>query len=202
MMKKIEPELKSANWENRLLNDLAFIKKHGRYPLNKRTLAPSFAMFFLVALLARFCVPLLLMRKANHITMYIVVLITLIGIIASLYRYYSTIRFKRITTKFFLTENQKLLQKFLESQHLAYTHHPNAPEIFMILSKNLSLRGDEREIMIFITDDKQILVNSHFTGNKFTINPPSKQYKEMANMLQRWINTYINNSNTTIFTTN
>jgi hypothetical protein len=82
-----------------------------------------------------------------------------------------------------------LLKKFLQSQHLAFSQHPEAPEVFMILSKNLSLRGDYREVVIFITDDNQVLLNSHFTGSRFSITPPSKNYKLMARMLKEWLET-------------
>lgn len=59
------------------------------------------------------------------------------------------------------------------------------------------MRGDYREVMIFISDDHQILVNSHFSGDKFTVTSPSRQYKQMAGMLKSWINIHIKNGDKT-----
>ncbi len=202
MTKSIEGEKQKANWENHLLKDLVFIKKHGRYPFNRKTLTPTIALALFVVIIGRFTLPLVLIKNNNYIA-YIAAFIILASIISTVYQYYNTILFRRIKTNFFIPQNQQILQSFFEAQQLAYTRHTDAPEVYMILSKNLSMNSNEyREVMIFITDDKQILINSHFTGKRLTITPPSKHYKQMAKRLEEWIDIHINNSNTSIASTN
>jgi hypothetical protein len=69
----------------------------------------------------------------------------------------------------------------------------------MIISRNLDADPNRefREVMVFIADDQQILINSHFTGSKFSITPPSRNYRKMSKMLQQWLDKHINKSNIT-----
>ncbi len=191
-MKLLSDNNIKTGWENRLLKDLTFIKRKGRYPLSKRTLMPSAFILFMCFFFLRMAWPMFFLTNKFGITVLVVIMAAL-GIGISIYQYYSVLSFKKIATPFHLQRNQELLQQFFQSQRLAYTQHPEAPEVFMILSKNLSMRGDYREVMIFISDDHQILVNSHFSGDKFTVTSPSRQYKQMAGMLKSWINIHIKN---------
>lgn len=202
-MKQLNAGGDKEQWETRLLKDLAFIKEKGRYPISKKVLRPVALLIFLGLFIARFAWPVIVASHSNNITLPVILVginIVFVAIVFS--QYYATIRFIKIITKHHLSKNQQVLLDFFKSQHLAHSQHPDAPEVFMILSKNLSMKGDMREVMIFITDDKQILVNSHFTGNRFSISPPSKHYKQMANRLREWINIHIDNDNTAALSIN
>lgn len=186
-----------AKWESRLLNDLVYIKKHGRYPLNKRTILPVGGIFLFILLTLRFAWPVLVLGKDSALVPYMMLGVGLLAICSVILRYINVLKFSRLTTPLHVQANIALLTDFFKEQHLAYTQHPEAPEVFMILSRPLGGNDDNREVMIFIADNKQILVNSHFTNQKFTVSPPSKQYKHMAARLHKWINEYIDNSNST-----
>lgn len=186
---------KKAKWESRLLNDLVYIKKHGRYPLNRRTILPVGGILLFIFFILRFAWPVLLLGKDSALVPYMIVGVGLLGISSVILRYINVLKFRRLTTPLHLQGNISLLMEFFKNQHLAFTQHPEAPEIFMILSRPLGGNDDNREVMIFIADDRQVLVNSHFTNQKFTVTPPSRQYKQMAARLHKWINEYIDKSN-------
>lgn len=189
-MKQLNTGGSNADWGSKIIKDLAFIKKKKRYPLTVRAIVPLSTLLFLSLLYGSFIGRVNLTRSGTPQLLGIL-MIALISITAltSIYNIRQTFSFSRIATPYQLQVNMNLLQKFLQSQHLAFSQHPEAPEVFMILSKNLSIRGDYREVVIFIVDDNQVLLNSHFTGSRFTITPPSKNYKLMARMLKEWLDT-------------
>lgn len=197
-MKFIEPNSNSThNWQNDFLKDLSFIKEKKRYRLSKRTLAPTTAVgIFLLAVL-RIAWPIYFTSKIeNDYAFWITVLLMLVltGII--FWRFYRTLKFETIPTPFHVQGNIAALNKFLTSSHLAFTQSAEAPEVFLIISRNLDAYSnrEHREVMVFIADDKQILINSHFVGStKWSITPPSRNYKSMAKMLRQWLNTHISN---------
>lgn len=178
----------SADWGSKIIKDLAFIKKQKRYPLTLKAVAPLSTLLFLSILYGSFIGRVNLTRSGTPQLLGIL-MIALISITAltAIYNIRQTFSFSRIATPYQLQVNMNLLQKFLQTQHLAFSQHPEAAEVFMILSKNLSIRGDYREVVIFIVDDNQVLLNSHFTGSRFAITPPSKNYKLMAKMLKDWL---------------
>ena len=109
-------------------------------------------------------------------------------IIGSFYQYYRTLQFRSIPTPFFANENRKLIEVFLRSQQLMLYQHPDAPEVFQIASRAIGGgKNPQREIMIFIADDKRVLINSHFVNQKYTITPASRNAGKMANRLQEYI---------------
>lgn len=187
-MKQLFSGNPQSEWGNKIIKDLVFIKRKGRYPITYKVYSPLGSVFLLLTI----SFPVLIngISNANGMAKFALagmLFCMFVGVSTSLYQLFQVFSFRKIQTAFHLQANQDMLKKFLQSQHLAFTQHPDAPEVFMILSKNLSMRGDFREVMIFITDDKQILVNSHFSGNKLFITPPSKHYKQMANRLREWI---------------
>lgn len=202
-MKQLDSGSGSADWGSKIIKDLAFIKAKKRYPLTALAIAPLGSMILLSALYASFISRINFTKQGapQFVSILLVVLIVVTAGTA-VYGLTQTFSFKRITTPYHLSVNMELLKKFLQSQHLAFSQHPEAPEVFMILSKNLSIRGDYREVVIFITDDKQILLNSHFTGSRFTITPPSKNYKLMTRMLNDWLKTNTPSNNSQSLTVN
>lgn len=196
-MKQLNTPGTNGDWNNNLIRDLTFIKAKKRYPLSKRTIAPMSLIALVVLALARVSWPLIFVSAQKTVPTYVAwLLYTLLGglVINVCWQFIRVIQFKAINTPFLLQENIALLKKFLQANHLAYTQHPEAPEVFMILSRNLETTpGKEyREVMVFIADDRQILVNSHFTGTKkLHITPPSRNYKKMADSLRDWLHTHI-----------
>lgn len=183
-MKKLSTE-NPQDWENRILKDLVFIKKHFRYPISKKILTPTVAIGFGAIFLIRYMV-LIMMSGQNKPVLIIILTLFMVTFITAIIRYIKTIKFTNIATNHFLTENQEILKTFFETEHLAYFRYPEAPEVFQIISKSLFSNGEQREVMVFIADDKRILVNSHFTPPKFFL-PNSNQSRKMVHMLKKWI---------------
>lgn len=182
---------KSKYWESRILKDLAFIKQHRRFPISRRTIAPLTVFATIVLLSLRLLWPILIFRSKTASLPYFIAAAIVIPLLIAVYQYINILRFAQITTPFHLAENRDLVIAFLKQQQLAYAVHPDAPEVIQIMSRNLSTtKGESREIMVFIADDKRILVNSHFITSGFTIMPPSRNYKKIANQLHQWLKSH------------
>lgn len=190
---------KSKYWESRILKDLAFIKQHRRFPISRRTIAPLTVFATIVLLSLRLLWPVLIFRSKTASLPYFIAAAIIVPLIIAIYQYINILRFAQITTPFRLAENRDLVIAFLKQQQLAYAVHPDAPEVIQIMSRNLSTtKGESREIMVFIADDKRILVNSHFITSGFTIMPPSRNYKKMANQLHQWLKNHRSGTDTAI----
>lgn len=190
---------KSKYWESRILKDLAFIKQHRRFPISRRTIAPLTVFATIVLLSLRLLWPILIFRSKTASLPYFIAAAIVIPLLIAVYQYINILRFAQITTPFHLAENRDLVIAFLKQQQLAYAVHPDAPEVIQIMSRNLSTtKGESREIMVFIADDKRILVNSHFITSGFTIMPPSRNYKKMANQLHQWLKNHRPGTDTAI----
>jgi hypothetical protein len=125
----------------------------------------------------------------------------LLPVIFGTYRYIQTLRFVSVHTPYDMAQNMHLVQQFLGAMHLAVFQHPEAPEVIQIISSNIHRSGDrpeQREVMVFIADDKRILVNSHFTNTRFTLVQSAGNYKKMAAGLQKWVDKSIKNNDTAI----
>lgn len=182
---------KSKYWESRILKDLAFIKQHRRFPISRRTIAPLTVFATVVLLSLRLLWPILIFRSKTASLPYFIAAAIIVPLAIAIYQYINILRFAQITTPFRLAENRDLVIAFLKQQQLAYVVHPDAPEVIQIMSRNLSTtKGESREIMVFIAEDKRILVNSHFITSGFTIMPPSRNYKKMANQLHQWLKSH------------
>lgn len=201
-MKHLNAPSDSNNWQNDLLRDLAYIKKHKRYKLGKKTIAPTGIVILVLLTIARLVWPLLFLNfTAEHtqqssLLQWVFTLSIALLLLTVVYSFFKVLKFETLKTPHYIQENIVLLHKFFTNNHLAYTQHPEAPEIFMIVSRNLdaNAKNDYREVMVFIADDKQILVNSHFTGKKFNITPPSRNSRRMAKQLQSWLDEQIKNN--------
>ena len=133
-----------------------------------------------------------------NIALLVIVPLLLISVIASLWRYMQTLKFATIATPFYSEQNRELIERFLKSMHLVVFQHPEAPEVYQIISKNIDAFKEQREVMVFIADDKRILLNSHYTRTGFTLISSSGNYREMAKSLKIWLDRNIQNSNTDI----
>lgn len=199
-MKSLENPNDKADWESSLLSDISFIKTKKRYPFNKKTLTPASISALVWVLLLRTSFLLIMGSKSSNPyviwTMYgSVVLLALIV----LYQYFKVLKFDTISTQYHLNKNTALLKKFFTTNNLAFTQHDDASDVFMIISRNLNSNPNKeyREVMVFIADDKQILVNSHFTGNKFSITPPSRNFRKMSKELKHWLDIHIDKADST-----
>jgi len=86
---------------------------------------------------------------------------------------------------------------------LALSRLDKAPEVFQIISKNVTASKNEiREVVIFVADDKRILINSHFVGKKAAFTYPSHHYKQMVTQLAKFVETYNAKSNGSIIAMN
>jgi hypothetical protein len=186
-MKAIPGNNEGPQWNNKLLEDLVFIKKHGRYPLSKKTIPSAILLAVFVYLGSRMILTVMIIsHKSNLATTWLIAAFLGISFISIILRYWRTLHFKTIPTPFFADENRKLIDEFLRSQQLNVYRHPNAPEVLQILSRALG-NSQQREVMIFIADDKRILINSQFINQKWTLNPQSRNYRLMANRLREWL---------------
>ena len=187
--KQLDEGQGSHQWHSSLFTDLAFIRKHLRYPLSKKTLPSLLVVSALLFLVFRLGFITVLLSKAHNAVVFWF-LIGLVGVTVgvTIYRYWVMLRFTVISTPFFVAENSKLLEAFLVAQQLRLYRHPNAPEVYQIMSRPLgNTRTEQREVMIFIVDDKRILINSHVTGQRFAISGPSGNSRKMAHQLAAWL---------------
>lgn len=193
-MKTISNGGSDAQWDNKLLRDLGFIKKKLRYPLTVKTLAPVLIVALMTALISFLLLTSYILNKnQEHKINYNLLaffIITFIPFTISVIRYIRSLKFAIINTPYSSTQNMTLIEKFLKAQQLAVYHHPEAPEVYQIISKAVDQYKDQREVMIFIADDKRILINSHFTNQGFIPFTAAPHRKEMSNSLKNWIAKY------------
>lgn len=188
-MKQIPQGGGEANWDNQLLQDLSFIKKNLRYPMGKKTVMPA-----ILASISFVCgiyfIYWLLYLKGNQFLSIFLFVTLLIPIIVTVNRHLGVLKFIAIPTPYFLAENMQALQRFLEEERLVVFRHPDAPEVSQIISRNIDAFGDQREVLIFIADERRILINSHFTTTRKRLFMPAGQrhHRQMAKMLKAWLN--------------
>ena len=193
-MKQLSEGSTAHKFGSELLEDLSFIKKHKRYPFRRMTLMPLVASAILLLLFVAFIGHTLPLANSTytHSGPYIVFTLMIVPAVIACKRYADTIRFFTLKTPFFLSENRKILHQFLQHHKFAFFNHPEAPEIFMILSRNVSAIGEEREVAVFIADDQQILINSHFAASrkKFNLMTGPTHQAQLIKMLRHWLKTY------------
>lgn len=180
-------------WDNRLVRDMAYIKKHLRYPVTGKTLMPVLVWGALLLLaVSLVTVSIIWGGRDGRRFPFLLFSINIFTFAVIGIRYLQTLKFSQIRTDLFVQENISILESFLKAQQLLVFRHPELSEVFQILSRNLlySSKEEKREVIIFIADDKRILINSHFTGSAFTISPGGRHHKQMAEKLKEWIKTH------------
>lgn len=189
----------SSHWHNPLLNDISFIKKHLRYPVNKKTIWPmlSIAGIAIWMIVIYSMIVLLSYGKFqsegltnNSIGGVLVVSMMLVTTSILLYKRMQQFKFIRIKSKFTAHDNSTLIRAFLAKQNIAFYQRTDAPEVFQIASMILDRTNGQREIMVFIADDNSILINSHFTvpiENKSLKSYCTGAHKKMAIDLKHWL---------------
>lgn len=189
-MKQIHNSSQKTDWDKQIIADLAFIKKHLRYPIRRMTIIPLLSSGLVLILLAR---PLFIANffsKSNQLLVFLAMIIfVILPTFVILKRYIDLIRFFPVRTSFSIAVNMQLLERFLKEQRLVTFRHSEAPEIYQIISKNISAVGDEREVLIFIVDDNRILINSHFTSSRkwFRLFSAPTRHRQMIKQLEIWL---------------
>jgi hypothetical protein len=178
-----------AQWHNPILQDLSFIKKRMRYPLNKRTLWPALSMGIMVLVMIILLVICFTFWQQGVKRPFLPCLMPLFIISLFCIRILRSFYFIEVKANPFVTDNIKLLQQFLAAQQILVFHHPDAPEVFQIISRPLDGFKGRREVLIFIADDNRILINSHFTTDSNEAVQPvgAAHYKAMAKALKQWM---------------
>lgn len=198
MYKKLETA-ESSHWQSPMLHDISFIKKHLRYPFNKKTIWPMlsiagiiFWMIIIFSLVAIFSYGRIKAEgiTSNSISGILVVAMILIVTGIVLHNRFQNLKFISIKSNFSELDNITLIREFLLKQNIAFYHKNDAPEVFQISSRILDEQYGQREIMVFIADTNRILINSHFTVA--IADRPIKSYvtgahKRMANDLKQWL---------------
>ena len=177
-------------WDKKIVRNLGFIRKKLRYPLSMLTVLPYLVITLMTMLIVvtLYIQGVLQNESNNNKTGPLIALSVLfITICILVKRSWNMLHFKAIPTSFYSTENQALLLRFLQSQHFAFARHPEAPEVFQIMSRSISALQDEREIIVFIADDRRILINSHFSYSRFRPSVGPSHRQQIAGMLQSWI---------------
>lgn len=188
-LKPLDPGHDNPQWNDNLVSDLAFIKKHLRYPFGKKTFVPILMIGFFVAIIGRtmtFGIFFTNKHIFHHPYFIVAFVVLIVGIYIGLYL--QMLHFTVIKTPYSAAGNMQLLEQFLSAQNLAFGRHPQAPEVFQIMSRNMNeFRGETREVVLFIADDQRILINSSFVQRGFSITPTSRNYKQVATRLREWI---------------
>jgi hypothetical protein len=192
----MQPQLNGSDkayWQNSRVDDIAYIKKHLRYKPTLKTFLPAifwggFLLLVLILLAASVYVKITGNEKIKDFNV-LVTLSIVIPFTANIVRYLQSLKFISLPTGFHIAENSLLLEQFLKSKYLACSRHPDIPEIFQILSRNLSAGKEDREVLIFIADDQRILINSHFS-NRWGFLPAQRHHRQMAKMLKDFLNNY------------
>ncbi|GAA4448198.1 hypothetical protein [Rurimicrobium arvi] len=175
-----------------LLEDIAFIKKHLRYPVNKFNryiLQSAIGILVLVlVLLTSFVIGQMYSPRSFRPPM-VMPFFAIIFMIRFSIISLRSMRFRRIGTSMNTNGNTELIRDFLTHCGIAYFQSPLAPEVFQISSRPLNYEGTQREIMVFIADDLQILLNSHYTDGPSRSVPLkfSTEYRNMERALRDWL---------------
>jgi hypothetical protein len=179
-----------AAFSNKLIGQLGFIRKHRRYPFNRRTLLPFLSVIGIVPGLLALAAALYIHPPNNRSSaIFIPVLFICMSFpaIAAAVRYWRSLRFTSVAALPDQAGNMQLLERFLRDSRFAYNRHPDAPEVYAIVSTPIRAMDGEREVVIFIADAGRILINSHFTQNRFRAFIGQVRYMELARNLRAWI---------------
>ena len=112
VMKAIPESSAGPQWGDRLFEDLAFIKKHQRYQLGKKTILPLLSLLVLLILGCRIIYTSLFLHKTDIPTViWIVCGLLILSSCITVYNYYNLLRFKSIPTPFSADEGLKLVDE-------------------------------------------------------------------------------------------
>lgn len=189
-MRQLESGTAASGFSNELVGQLGFIRKHRRYPFSRRTLLPLLTVVATAPLLLG--VALFMFRNApkNQSSgqwLPLLFLALCVPAVAAALRFRKSLRFAEIRSRQDLGGNMLLLERFLRESRFAYSRHPEAPEVFSIVSTPIRAMNGEREVVIFIADGNRILINSHFTMSRYRAFIGQVRYTELARNFEVWL---------------
>ena len=186
-MQKLAHPQQHATWNTAFIEKLDFIKRKLRFPLQGRSMWKSLVFLGFIPAACILIYALIFLRAGGHLFVYLIILISTGANLLVLRKYYLTLRFRTVQALPTTTDNIGLLSNFLQRNHFAFQQHPDAPEVFQIISRNISAGNEDREVLVFIADNGRILLNSHFTqsGTKPTMG--TLHTREMAKDLMQFL---------------
>ena len=186
-MKQLATPQTRASWNSQFIEQLEFIKKQLRFPFKGRSMWLAITFYAIIPGSSILLYALFFLTSKGNAAFYWLLPLVLFTNLLVVRRYLRTLRFRPVPALPTTTENIRLLLNFLKSNHFAYHQHPQAPEVFQIISRNISASGEDREVLVFIADEGRILLNSHFTqsGSKLTMG--TSHVREMAKDLRQFI---------------
>lgn len=175
-------------YTDQLVSQLSFIKKKLRYPIDKKkflpvlTLIPAslFPIFYLINTYEH--------RHGNLPWLLLLICIFLfVPAIVALFRLRQTFFFVPVRTGCSASENARQLISFFQDNQLRFEQHPEARELFWIMSRSLHRNSDTREVVFFVVDENRILINGHFTDMNRRVPAGSPHHRQMAKKLRKWM---------------
>lgn len=189
-MKQLENGTPANGFSEALIGQLGFIRKHRRYPFSRRTLLPLLTVLATAPLLLGFALFMFRNAPKNQSSgqwLPLLFLAMCVPAVAAALRFRKSLRFAEIRSKQDLGGNMLMLERFLRESRFAYSRHPEAPEVFSIVSTPIRAMNGEREVVIFVADSGRILINSHFTMSRYRAFIGQVRYAELARNLEAWI---------------
>lgn len=176
------------SYTDKLVSQLSFIKKNLRYPIDKKKFLP------ILTIIPASLFPIyFLINNYNHrngslsLLILMICLFLFVPAIVALFRLRQTFFFIPVASDRMLLENEQQLVLFLQSKQLRFEQHPDAPELFWIMSRCLHRKSDTREVIFFIVEDHRLLVNGHFTDMNRRVPAGMPHHKAMAKELKKWL---------------
>lgn len=176
---------KHTEWDKQIITDLSYIKRHLRYPMHRKVITPIIFWIVLFLLISGLVLSAVLEKDTSSKSVIAFAPLILPWVII-LY-YVHSLRFTKVQTPYTLAQNIGIIEQFLKTNHLLIFRHPEAPEVFQIVSKDISAGKEEREMMFFIADDYRILVNSQFTQSGWSLPQGKNHVNQMCENLMRFI---------------
>jgi hypothetical protein len=188
IMKQLGTGGDSAGWNAALVSQLGFIRKHLRFPANRRTLTPLIAIAASSIGLPLVILPILFRTPADRMhPLWWLLPVLLVPTLVAIVRYFRSLRFVVVPAYPLQADNMRLVETFFRTHGFAHGRHPEAPEVYQMLSRNVGGKRALREVLLFIADPGRILLNSHFVGECFGMPVSSGHSRRMARMLAQFI---------------
>lgn len=185
-MKRIDN--REDKWRNNILRDLNYIKRYHRYPWKNGMKTPLFvAVSWALVAVVSFLFEMTISKTDNAFIQYLLPLSSLSLAVLSIVSYLKSLKFTDIKTDLDKHLNRQLAYSFLQQRQLLIYEHPECPDILQILSRPVNINSAKREVLVFIAAEGHILVNSHFTDNRWIILLKNRHDKTMAKSLSQYI---------------
>jgi len=180
-LKVSQQQINGPEWDSKLFHDLDYIKTKLRYPIGRKVFLPGIvgAAIFILVLLLTYSTFAASSAHPEVTPVFIAATTCIIALLLA-NKFFRELKFMPIPTAFDAKRNQQLIDAFLQSRHMIVFRHPEAAEVFQIVSKNINPLKEQREVLVFIADDNRILINSHFTNAGFSLAPGGRHHKQMA----------------------